>query len=130
MQVGSGVFTSDGTYLREPQWLTPADLGFKRANNYVTIFLELYDPNTVPGTVSYILESKNDDGSLSTLPTGMSIDALTGEITGRVPYQPAITKEYKFTVSATRYDLQSSLVAVSINPVSYTHLTLPTTPNV
>ena len=116
MQVGSGVFTSDGTYLREPQWLTPADLGFKRANNYVTIFLELYDPNTVPGTVSYILESKNDDGSLSTLPTGMSIDALTGEITGRVPYQPAITKEYKFTVSATRYDLQSSLVAVSINP--------------
>ena len=28
----------------ESQWLTPADLGFKRANNYVTIYLELYDP--------------------------------------------------------------------------------------
>ena len=42
IQVGSGVFTSDGTFLRNPQWLTPSDLGFKRANNYVTIYLELY----------------------------------------------------------------------------------------
>ena len=54
MQVGTGVFTSDGTFLRNPQWLTPADLGFKRANNYITIYLELYDPNTIPGQVNYI----------------------------------------------------------------------------
>ena len=60
IQVGSGVFTSDGTFLRNPQWLTPSDLGFKRANNYVTIYLELYDPNTIAGTVSYYLENKNE----------------------------------------------------------------------
>ena len=116
MQVGSGIFTSDGTYLREPRWLTPRDIGYKRANNYVTIFLDLYDPNTLPGTISYILEHKNDDDTDSKLPEGMTLDVKTGEIAGRVPYQPTVTKEYKFTVTALRYDLQSELVAVPINP--------------
>ena len=116
MQVGSGIFTSDGTYLREPRWLTPRDIGYKRANNYVTIFLDLYDPNTLPGTISYILEHKNDDDTDSKLPEGMTLDVKTGEIAGRVPYQPTVTKEYKFTVTALRYDLQSEIVAVTINP--------------
>jgi len=116
MQVGTGVFTSDGTFLRTPQWLTPSDLGFKRANNYVTIFLELYDPNTVPGKVSYVLENTNDDNSESIIPPGMTLDALTGEIAGRVPYQPAVSKEYKFTVSAVRANIGSDLVTVVITP--------------
>ena len=116
MQVGSGVFTSDGTFLRTPQWLTPSDLGFKRANNYVTIFLELYDPNTVPGLVSYVQERLNDDNTVSTLPPGMALDPNTGEIAGRVPYQPAVTKEYKFTISAVRANIGSDLVTVNITP--------------
>mgnify|MGYP000874214620 FL=1 len=116
MQIGTGIFTSDGTFLRTPQWLTPSDLGFKRANNYVTIFLELYDPNTVPGTISYILESTNSDNSTSTIPPGMTLDPITGEIAGRVPYQPAVTKEYKFTVSAVRAGTGSDLVTVVITP--------------
>ena len=116
MQIGTGIFTSDGTYLRTPQWLTPTDLGFKRANNYVTIFLELYDPNTVPGTISYILENTNNDNSASVIPPGMTLDSITGEIAGRVPYQPAVTKEYKFTVSAVRAGTGSDLVTVIITP--------------
>ena len=116
MQVGTGIFTSDGTFLRTPQWLTPADLGYKRANNYVTIFLEMYDPNTVPGLVSYIQERLNDDNSVSTLPPGMTLDPNTGEIAGRVPYQPAVTKEYKFTISAVRAGIGSDLVTVNITP--------------
>ena len=36
MQVGTGIFTADNTYPRASVWLT-ADLGYKRANNYVTI---------------------------------------------------------------------------------------------
>ena len=32
-------------------------------------------------------------------PEGTSLDLKTGEIAGRVPYQPQITKEYKFTVT-------------------------------
>ena len=67
MQVGTGIFTADNTYLRTPVWLTPADLGFKRANNYVTIYLDVFDPNTVVGELTYQLQSTNDDGSASTL---------------------------------------------------------------
>ena len=116
IQVGSGVFTSDGTFLRNPQWLTPSDLGFKRANNYITIYLELYDPNTIAGTVSYYLENKNPDGTFSELPEGTSLDLKTGEIAGRVPYQPQITKEYKFTVTAVRAGTGVDFVTVNIIP--------------
>jgi hypothetical protein len=41
-------------------------------------------------------------GSLSRLPTGMSFDETTADVYGRVPYQPAITETFKFTVIATR----------------------------
>lgn len=112
MQVGTGIFTADNTYLRAPVWLTPANLGYKRANNFVTIYLDVFDPQTVLGELTYQLEQYNDDNTVSTLPPGMAIDVTTGEIAGRVPYQPAITKEYKFTVNAIRYtDIGSSILA-------------------
>ena len=113
MQIGTGIFTADNTYLRTPLWLTPADLGYKRANNYVTIFLEVFDPNTLTGVLSYELQQNNDDGTTSTIPPGMTIDPTSGEIAGRVPYMPAVTKEYKFTVSAKRYTSisKASLIA-------------------
>mgnify|MGYP001380810042 CR=1 FL=1 len=111
MQVGTGIFTADNTYLRTPVWLTPADLGFKRANNYVTLFLDVFDPNTVVGVLNYQLQSTNEDGSASTLPPGMTLDVTTGEIAGRVPYQPAVTKEYKFTIKAIRYTSINSVLA-------------------
>lgn len=41
-------------------------------------------------------------GSLSNLPTGMEFDVTTAEVYGRVPYQPAVTETYKFTVIAVR----------------------------
>ena len=116
MQVGTGTFTSDGTFLRKPQWLTPSDLGFRRANNYITLFLEVFDPNETQGELRYILENTNDDGSLSKLPPGTILDTKSGEVLGRVPYQPTVTKEYKFTISALRYGRESELVGVTINP--------------
>jgi hypothetical protein len=112
LQVGGGVFTSDGTYIRTPQWLTPRDLGYKRANNYVTLFLELYDPNTLTGYVAYTLRPTNDDATVSTLPPGCTLDSTSGEVAGRVPYQPAVTKEYKFTVRATRFGANAETLAI------------------
>jgi hypothetical protein len=41
-------------------------------------------------------------GSLSALPTGLNFDTQTAEVYGTVPYQPAITKEFKFTITAYR----------------------------
>jgi hypothetical protein len=145
MTVDTGVFTSDVTSFRNVVWLTPSDLGVRRANNYVTLFLETFDPSDVQGTISYTLKSTNPgkykflssggivDGfydisgelpidpatglratsssqfevvepeTKSIIPPGMQLDGLTGEIAGRVPYQPDVSKQYKFTVTADRY---------------------------
>jgi len=54
--------------------------------------LEIAPPDL---TVFYI-------GSLSKLPTGTSFDVNTGEVFGRVPYTPAITTSYAFTITAVR----------------------------
>lgn len=102
MQIGTGLFTADNTYLRAPVWLTPSDLGFRRANNYVTLFLDVYDPTSNTGIISFTVKDSNADGSKSVLPPGMSLDSTTGEIAGRIPYQPAVTTEYKFTIEALR----------------------------
>lgn len=103
MKVSNGIFTADNTHIRTPKWLTPRDLGFRRADNYTTIYLDIIDPPTLLGAVSYTLEDVNDDGTPSVLPPGLTLDSRTGEILGRIPYQPAITEDYKFTVRATRF---------------------------
>lgn len=102
LQVGSGTFTADNTFIRTPIWLTPANLGYKRANNYITLFLDVIDSNLLTGVLTYELLSTNDDGTPSVLPDGLAIDSRTGEIAGSVGYQPQVTKEFKFTVRAKR----------------------------
>ena len=102
MQAANGVFTADVTNLRNPVWLTPKDLGFKRANNYTTLFLDIIDNPTLQGVPLYTLEDVNDDGTSSELPPGLSLDTTNGEIAGYLPYQTAITESYKFTIRATR----------------------------
>jgi len=97
-----GVFTADFTFIRKPIWITPPNLGFIRADNYTTIYLDTLRTNTLSGVVSYSLEDFNPDGSLSELPPGTELDSVSGEVVGYVPGQPAVTREYKFTVLATR----------------------------
>jgi len=104
MEAGTGVYTADITPIRKPIWLTPAYLGKRRANNYITTFLDVYDVNTLRGAIGYVLDPVNDDSTESRLPPGMVLDQISGEIYGDVPYQPAVTKTYKFTVRAIRYD--------------------------
>jgi hypothetical protein len=55
--------------------------------------LEMTIPN---GTAVYI-------GTDSVLPPGMQFDSKNAEVFGVVPYQPAITKSYAFTIRAIRY---------------------------
>ena len=52
---------------------------------------------TVPNNTQILI------GTDSVLPPGMTFDATTGEVFGNVPYQPAITISYNFTINATRY---------------------------
>ena len=180
---GNGMFTVDGTYVRAPIWVTPSNLGVKRANNYVTFKLDIYEALEL-GPIVYTLDTVNpiidgyaftslttenkvgrnllrikntvgtpvignklclkdyvtdasdttynivnvttvssteyvltvfpvlevevgnnkflQIGTASTIPLGMQFDQGTGEVFGIVPYQPAITKSYSFTVTATR----------------------------
>lgn len=93
---GSGLFTADVTYLRAPIWITRSDLGLYRANNYLTLILDTYNA-TSSGPVVYSIDNVNN------LPPGLTFDQDTSELYGRVPYQPAITKTYTFTITATRF---------------------------
>ena len=103
-QIGNASFTADNTYLRAPIWLSANNLGVKRANNYVTIKLDYFDANPEIGPVQFFLEEFNVDGTPSELPDGLYIDPDTAEIFGFVPYQPAITKEFNFTIKASKFD--------------------------
>lgn len=183
---GSGFFTADVTYLRAPVWVTPANLGTFRANNYVTIDLQTYDTDMIAYDLDYgkvgwtasttyavndlvlvwedavwYSTTTYDIGTIVThngsrwialsvninhepdntstywkafvpdalnsktyiciqahtsgaeidftkfaeygLPPGMSFDKQGGAIYGSVPYQPAISKIYRFIGIATRY---------------------------
>lgn len=107
--VDTNLFRADNTSNRIPIWITDSYLGRYRANNYITIFLDVYDPPTLSGTISYLLLPNNPDGSPSVLPPGMVLDQITGEIAGRVGYQAAVTTRYNFTLQAINYPLTLGL---------------------
>ena len=128
LQVGDGAYTADATYLRAPIWLSAANLGLRRANNYITIMLDVFDPTPEVGPVRYELAALNDDLTPSVLPDGLYIDTDTAEVFGFAPYQPAITKEFKFTVNAIKYDKENitevevAIVVADDAPIGQTFL--------
>lgn len=107
IQADTETFISSATYLRTPLWLTTGNLGVRRANNFITIPLEVYDPNKFSGAVTYELIN-NADSSESKLPPGMTLDTANGVLFGKVPYQPAVTETYTFTVQIKRQDVYST----------------------
>ena len=109
LRVGTNTFSADNTYMRKTIWITPNYLGRLRANNYITIMMDVFDPATLEGTIGFILADTNDDDSPSVLPPGMMLDQLTGNVYGSVPYQPAITRTYKFTINALRYSVDPTV---------------------
>ena len=102
MQSGNTLFGADASHIRTPIWLTPADLGYRRADNYVTLYMDIIDSSDIVGFVNYTIQDFNIDGSESIIPPGLELDPGSGELAGIVPYQPNITTEYKFTVEALR----------------------------
>ena len=100
VQVDTNVFRADNTSNRIPLWITESNLGRRRANNYLTVYLDVYDPPSLSGIITYQLLPENPDGSASILPLGMVLDPFSGEIAGRVPYQPAVSRNYQFTMRA------------------------------
>ena len=107
---GTGLFTADVTYLHAPVWVTASNLGTVRANNYVLFKLDVYDTDQI------FYEIDN----VAYLPPGMQFDINTGEVFGRIPYQPAITKTYSFTVTATRYGDADKPEDIAQSPRTFT----------
>jgi len=103
VQVDTNLFQADASSNRTPIWITESNLGKFRANNYVVMFLDVYDPPSLSGTITYFLLDKNPDNSDSVIPPGMELDSLTGEIAGKVPYQPRVSKTYTFTMRAVNF---------------------------
>ncbi len=184
ISAGDGVFTADGTYVRAPIWVTPSNLGVRRANNYQTFKLDTFEALSL-GQVTYKLDTVNplmngiaysnninenkigrnliriknastapttglklslvnyvsgststiynvvnvqtisstdylltvfpaleneipnnrfiELGDVSQIPPGMQFDQGSAEVFGVIPYQPAVTTTYKFTITATRF---------------------------
>lgn len=115
MKSATGLFTADVTFLRNPVFLTPGNLGVRRASNYQTLYIDVLDPNSLLGVLSYRLLSINDDGSPSELPPGMALDGITGEIAGIVPYQPAVSRDYRFTIEALRQIADADAFEINAN---------------
>lgn len=83
VEVDTNVFTADSSSARVPIWITNADLGRVRANNYVTVFLDVYKPDTLPGTISYMLPATNP-GQYQLLGTDQIVNG-NFEISGELP---------------------------------------------
>jgi len=102
-------YLSDAGYLLSPQWLTPANLGVVRANNNQVIKLDVYDFNPFYGPTRYdwTTPTLNQDGSPSVHPTGFKLDTTTGVLYAKLPYQPAYSEVFNFTVWVIKTDLQT-----------------------
>jgi hypothetical protein len=87
VQVSTNVFTSDSSNTRRPLWITESNLGRLRANNYVTIFLDVYNPPLLDGNISYFLLPTNY-GIYRLISTGEILKEGTYEISGEFPFFP------------------------------------------
>lgn len=58
IKVGSGTFSADASFVRAPIWVTPKNLGIKRASNYHTYKLDIYDDKNL-SPVAYELDKLN-----------------------------------------------------------------------
>ena len=59
LKLGTGLFTADLSSTIKPIWITEAYLGRRRANNYITLYLDVYDPPSLSGTIDYKLLGVN-----------------------------------------------------------------------
>jgi hypothetical protein len=109
IDVDTSLYTVDSSFLMTPQWLSPANLGVVRANNKQIIQLSTYDsyPNTGPSTYDWISPTTNQNGSPSVHPTHFQLTTSTGVLYATLPYQPAFSETFNFTVRIVKTDIQS-----------------------
>jgi len=148
-------FLADAGYLLSPQWRTPANLGYIRANNNQIISLSTYDFAPGLGPVSYhadadeLWEAVTDykigqavsylgktyickqshtsnysfeevNWELNILPPHFKLDSVSGILYASLPYQPAYSIAYTFTIFVKKIDSQTNNYTVSSRKFSLT----------
>jgi hypothetical protein len=96
-----------GQYLTFNNYLSGADETVYQIQNVTTLGVKQYRLTLnrtlkliIPDAVSFYI------GSRSQLPPGTAFNINTAQIYGTIPYQPAITQLYKFTLTATRLGIK------------------------
>ena len=72
-----------------------SDLGTFRHDNYFVTKIDVEDFDALQSNLNYSIQS-------GSLPSGVQIDASTGELYGTLARQTAVEKSYTFTIRATR----------------------------
>ena len=80
---------------RRPIFQTDSNLGTFRHDNKIVIKIDVVDFDPLQADLEYSIVS-------GALPTGLSIDVNSGEISGTLPIQSAVETEHTFTVRASR----------------------------
>ena len=91
------LLSADVTPLEQPVFVTDSNLGLYRANNYTLIEIDTFTNLTTTIDPVFVLSS-------GSLPPGMTFNPVGPKvyIAGNVPFQAAISKQYTFTITATR----------------------------
>lgn len=100
MTLEPGILNTNSDYLPPLQFIRSSDLGVARAENNETFDVSAYNGYPDLGTVEYSVVYS--DNRLEQLPDFMSLDSASGTVYGYIPYQPAYTENYQFTITATR----------------------------
>jgi Cadherin-like beta sandwich domain/YHYH protein/Putative Ig domain len=95
---------SAGFYPVAPQWMTPSDLGSVRSGTYQIIQLETYDCDPGAGTITYDWNIVNQN-NFDILPPGLSLNPVSGVLSGRIQYSPTYSTPYTFKVRVSKHNV-------------------------
>ena len=94
-QIDGSPLTMDYSGNRRPVFRTGSDLGTFRHDNYFVTKIDVEDFDPLQGDLTYTIQS-------GALPSGVLIDANSGELYGTLARQTAVEKTYTFTIRANR----------------------------
>jgi hypothetical protein len=94
-QIGGSTLSVDFSSNRRPIFKTASNLGTFRHDNNVAIKIDVEDFDTLQSNLEYTLIS-------GSLPSGLSVNLTSGEITGTLGRQSAIEDDFTFTIRANR----------------------------